>query len=723
MPTITYYGNGADSGDTLVISYDLNSIIHLNSNFNSETDADLFIKNNFEFRNWNTVSDGSGHRYFKDTLLKVTQDLELYAQWVTPIYVTFDWNINSNYPAMVIPLQIDTWNTVAIRSDIPYSGHYFKFWCTSPDGTGMVYHPGEILRILNESKTLYAIWGEIYSISFNVSIAPAGVTSYSSSISTVFFQKDSVNPLTLPTEDEVLNTYKVSNTIYRPLRWIDNNSGVGVSYNFGANISVLNSSITLYLEWEYKPLITYISTLHTGGTLPNPRRVNQSEIDLGTWVNTHPTLTREGYILTDWIPSRVVPTYSDLSITNIYDLEVEPVWVQSINISFFANGDNVTNLPSDIHVGINGGYIIPNNIPLRTGFKFKCWYIPQYGDNVAINPGEGVFASQDTIYYAKWEETYTITFDGNGGIGDLPATSIYDKDYVKTLVIPQTNIARTGFRFLHWNTSLDNTGVTYNIGDTLTVTNTNVILYAIWHELVHVTYIPNNNPPTSVVYNLGISAGDTITIAPNTFTYLNHSFIGWNTDPSGLGTTYSAGDQVIMNSSLTLYAIWEYYPEFYYDLQYNSLISNKHHYPQGTIIKLPKTPLRAGYTFYRWVSTNNEYPQYFNSEDNVTLLTTDLVLYAQWIQHFTVTYSFDGTLDREVLKIIPSNNQIKIYDATGVTRNGLIFSHWNTSVDGSGYSFLPNVLVLLPNADVVLYAQWKAMDTFSTNSIYTVYVK
>ena len=74
-----------------------------------------------------------------------------------------------------------------------------------------------------------------------------------------------------------------------------------------------------------------------------------------------------------------------------------------------------------------------------------------------------------------------------------------------------------------------------------------------------VQYWPNGadggTVPTSAAY---AQAGATITVLGNTggLTKTGYTWSGWNTSADGSGTTYTAGQSVVVNSPLDLYALW-----------------------------------------------------------------------------------------------------------------------------------------------------------------------
>ena len=71
-----------------------------------------------------------------------------------------------------------------------------------------------------------------------------------------------------------------------------------------------------------------------------------------------------------------------------------------------------------------------------------------------------------------------------------------------------------------------------------------------------VTYDANGGTGTMTDSNSPYEAGATVTVLANSFTWANHSFSRWNTQPNGSGTYYDADDTFTINANTTLYAQW-----------------------------------------------------------------------------------------------------------------------------------------------------------------------
>ncbi len=105
--------------------------------------------------------------------------------------------------------------------------------------------------------------------------------------------------------------------------------------------------------------------------------------------------------------------------------------------------------------------------------------------------------------YAQWEAvvpvTYQLSFNLNGGSGDIPSQTVM----VGALAAQPTNPTRAGYTFKEWNTSIDGKGTTWNF-NTMTMPANDITLYAQW------TKANNNLPDTGVSGDVYIIASPII---------------------------------------------------------------------------------------------------------------------------------------------------------------------------------------------------------------------
>lgn len=120
--------------------------------------------------------------------------------------------------------------------------------------------------------------------------------------------------------------------------------------------------------------------------------------------------------------------------------------------------------------------------PTRTGYTFQGWATSASG-NVAYQPGGNYTSNSATTLYAVWKaNTFTVSYDANGGTG---APSSQTKTYGVTLKLSSSRPTRTNYNFLGWGTSASSTTVAYSPGDNYTG-NSAITLYAIW-ELAYLS--------------------------------------------------------------------------------------------------------------------------------------------------------------------------------------------------------------------------------------------
>ena len=88
----------------------------------------------------------------------------------------------------------------------------------------------------------------------------------------------------------------------------------------------------------------------------------------------------------------------------------------------------------------------------------------------------------DIVLYSEPIEELTVTYNANGGSGEMiDPNGAYHKKQVVT-VLENEFTAPKGKRFTEWNTAADGSGISYQPGDTFTITKS-VTLYAQWYRL------------------------------------------------------------------------------------------------------------------------------------------------------------------------------------------------------------------------------------------------
>ncbi|MFB5268631.1 InlB B-repeat-containing protein [Paenibacillus enshidis] len=157
--------------------------------------------------------------------------------------------------------------------------------------------------------------------------------------------------------------------------------------------------------------------------------------------------------------------------------------------------------------------------------------------SLAIDQGTPYLAYQDSVYdqkitVMKFAKASTVSYDGNGAsAGSVPVDSNGYDDQANVTVAGNTgNLERPGYAFAGWNTAADGSGTDYMGGDTFTIGNSNVTLYAKWTSLnVVVSYAPGEHGKISAVSET-VAIGGHPAAVPSVTPDSGYRFTGWSSD-------------------------------------------------------------------------------------------------------------------------------------------------------------------------------------------------
>ena len=321
--------------------------------------------------------------------------------------------------------------------------------------------------------------------------------------------------------------------------------------------------------------------------------------------------------------------------------------------------------------------------------------------------------------YAVWvTNAYILTFDANGGNGEMPSQGKIC-NYGETYTLPACTYTREGYRFTGWALSARGTATYEDRASFSNLTATNgktVTLYAVWAAHQYSIVFDGNGATSGTMRALeNRQYGNTVTLTSNAFRKTGYTFTGWNTSPNGSGTAYSnrarqanftTGDGAV----LTLYAQWS--PVQYRITYRNVTESDENSNPTVYSAEDPTITLsglsRAGYVFGGWY-TDSSFSNAIMSIPHGA--SGSLTLYAKWSPYsYTVVFDANGgsgTMDPLTGCICGRSYSLK---NNTFKRSGYGFAGWNTAPDGSGSSFINRAritsLATENGAVVTLYAQW-----------------
>lgn len=292
--------------------------------------------------------------------------------------------------------------------------------------------------------------------------------------------------------------------------------------------------------------ITYYANGATSGTAPaTVTRVSGENTTIST---NSGNLAKTGYTFGGWNTNSTGSgtNYAvGASYTTNANLGLYAKWnINTYTVAFNTNGGNTVASQT-----INYNATATQPTPTKSGYEFLGWY-SDVGLTSAFNFSTAITANR--TLYAKWREILTVSYNANGATsGTIPSSQIKTYDVNLTLVASNTgNLAKTGYKFLGWNTLSNGTGINYSANDTFVYsTNAILTLYAKWQINPTITFTTNGG---STITAVQIESGTKI-LKPSDPTKDGFVFGGWYKD-SAFSTEFDFDNVITANT--TLYAKW-----------------------------------------------------------------------------------------------------------------------------------------------------------------------
>ena len=411
-----------------------------------------FTRDGYIFAGWNTKADGTGTAFTdKQSVTDLTSSsITLYAMWdeVPAFTVVFDSNGGDG---TMTAQKINVGVTAALSANTFTKASYrFAGWNTKADGTGTAYTDKQSVADLaadGESVTLYAVWEQLYTVSF---AANGGTGAMENAFDISGDYTLPANAFTAP-DGKRFKCWSVNGT----------EKAVGDTITVTANTTVTAVWADVYT----------VSFAANGGTgTMTPVVVDAS----GEY-----TLPENGFTAPDgkrfkaWSVNGAEKMPGD-TVTVTADTTVRALWEDipvTYMVSFDANGGSGSMVNAS---GITGAYTLPENgFTAPDGKRFKAWSV----NGTEKMPGDTVTIAVDTTVRALWEDvpvTYTVSFDANGGSGSMAGVSGIAGAYT----LPENGFtAPDGMQFKCWSVN----GTEMAVGDIITLTE-NITVTAVWAE-------------------------------------------------------------------------------------------------------------------------------------------------------------------------------------------------------------------------------------------------
>ncbi|MDU5336765.1 InlB B-repeat-containing protein [Enterococcus sp.] len=421
----------------------------------------LFSKVGYTFKAWNSKANGTGeHTYQDGQLVKnlsiVDGDIiDLYAQWQPNSYqILFDTNGGIGDMA---PLEMTYDKEVILPENIfTRKGYQFQEWNTDQAGGGNGYKdqaPVKNLTAMNNSTvSLFAQWRQInYTVTFD---SQGG---------------DAISDQTYTVEQGIKTFPIPSKQGFTFLGWYEGETKIE---------TILDGEIgDRKLKAKWKAIEYNVDYDSDGGST-----IDSQKYTIERGIDSLPTPSRLGYSFDGWYEGE--KKIERISVGEVGNRLLKARWTL---VDYRITFDDPT-LSAITYTVESDTIKLP--IRTRTGYTFLGWLIAE--DTIA-----GVLSEQPMIVQeiksgttgnlklsAQWKANqYTITFDPNGGSGELsPQTLNYDE----SVKLSANKYTRVEHAFTGWNTQADGKGADFadqqEVKNLLAEANGNLTLFAQWKK-------------------------------------------------------------------------------------------------------------------------------------------------------------------------------------------------------------------------------------------------
>ena len=437
--------------------------------------------------------------------------------------------------------------------------------------------------------------------------------------------------------------------------------------------------------------------------------------------------TREGYSFVGWSYSSdgevlteapVIQSGTTTTFYAIWEL-VGPRYQYTVTF----DGNGATSGSTDPIILSGDDYsqtiIFPVCGYVREGYVFAGWgFNPEA--LIKFQPGEERNdITSDTTFYAIWTQSvFTISFDANGGTGEMSPRT-YEKGDQE---VPGCDFVRDGYSFAGWAVNSPDSETIVQPEESVNV-NQDYVLYALW-ELVGPTYqytvTFDGNGATSGSTDPIILSGDdysqTIIFPVCGYVREGYVFAGWGFNPEALIKFQPGEERNDITSDTTFYAIWtQSVFTISFDANGGTGEMSPRTYEKGDQEVPGCDFVREGYTFAGWAVDDPDSATIIQAGESV-YVSKDYILYALWeesapeVEEYSFEIVFDAnnrtgetSIDDFVATESTKEYVLPSASALGFSYEGHTFVGWSLTSDGE---ILPETYVVEAGA-TVFYAIWQ----------------
>ncbi|MBN2651654.1 MAG: InlB B-repeat-containing protein [Spirochaetales bacterium] len=647
--------------------------------------ANTFALDGYSFSGWSLEKSGTVNYNDKQSFLMGPESVTLYAVWTANDY-NIIFNKNDDLATGSMDSQSVTFNSQVkiCRNTFSKTGWSFKGWAESSTGS-VVYQDGSNYILNSLGAELFAIWEpSTFSVSFNANHLSA--TGSMTDVSGLY-----ESSVTLPSCD-------FSNSGYLFAGWSISREG-DVTFADEASFLIGSSDSTLYARWS---LIEYsIDYVLNEGVLVDPRET----FNIETETFNLETPTRDHYEFSGWYSNSIFngASVSSISQGSVNNKTFYAKWEPKNYSINYVLGEGTGNENRTSYTFFTPTFALTP--ATRTGYDFSGWYSnSNFEEPAVIEITQG--SSGAKTLYAKWSPVqYSITYELNGGEGDLQPTSYTTESATFNL----SNPTREHYTFDGWY--LDEEFTSERVVSLAKGNSGHKIFYAKW---VPVEYTINyysegqisNTNPTS--YNI-----ETPTIGINIPSRNGYTFGGWFDNSKFEGSSITSIPKGSFGEK-NFYAKWEVATySITYNLNGGSLDTDILSYTVFTPTFSLPIPTHSEHSFDDWYDSSS-----FENPVSRILVGSfgDKNFYAKWLKKNVITfetYCDDNYEDQLVL------DGEKIRRPLNPTKVDHAFVGWFVSEEATEpFNFNSSIY-----SDINLVARWR-FEPFSYEILYnnTIYI-
>ena len=512
--------------------------------------------------------------------------------------------------------------TVPSQGTLMREGCDFVGWNTKKDGSGNVYRESQSIKA-DCDIILYAQWSiHTYSISYDL-----GGGSYPEG-------RSNPNNYTIETETFTLNNPERNGYEFMGWKTSENDEP-------NKNVSIEKGTTgDLSFTAAWRPLNSYSVSYDANGgegSIETGRKYEGMSLEIVSASG----VSRKGYEFVCW-STEPDGTGKGYNPGDLYeedeDLQLYAKWsIVKYSIEYNLNdGELATEKNNPMEYTVETEDIILEN-PTRYGCEFVGWRYTDDSDVLASTTftiRKGTTGNLSIVAVWKALDTYTVSYDANGGTGTIETQSKYKGESLT--ISSGEGLERVGYTFVCWNTKVDGTGTDYNPNDVYGV-DADLKLYAKWKIVKYLIQYDLNGGTIRDDAN-----PNEYTVETDTFTLVNpderegYRFRGWKESGSADET---AQENVSIEKGSTgnksFIAVWKQLKKC--TITFDSNGADEGSVPaqlviyEGDSFEVPScgSLFKDGYVFYGW-NTDSDGSGTLYAESELIIVSNDTVLYAIW---------------------------------------------------------------------------------------------